>query len=289
MNVITLKPIGYVRNRYTESQSPEQIKRELSQIEVFPQYAIGLNGVEEQSYLDVFFILHQEKRVELMTRIRSGEVRGIFSTRSPKRPNHLGVTTVKLLNREGNVLQVQGADALDGSPVVDIKCCDTSLFQQHSVHQSIQVAYPRADIVRNILDGDSFSLLLQAAQLHGHICPGLALGVMSGMAVMQRILENDHESREYLLTIEMQNCPVDGVLFVTGCTPGRNRFLFGDLSKNSFTIQDRQGEGWTVYFHSFAQEFLNQQLPPHLPAIERGIKTLSLEDKKLFRIYPIKR
>ena len=200
--MMVLEPIGYVRNCCTKSQTPELIKREVSQIEVLPKYAIGLDGVEEHAYLDILFVLHQEKLVELMTRIRSGEVRGIFSTRSPKRPNHLGVTTVKLLSREGNVLHLQGADALDGSPVVDIKCCDTSFFQQFSVHQSVRAAYPRADIVRNILEGDVFSLLLQAAQLHGHICPGLALGVMSGMAVMQHLLESNPENLEYLLTVE---------------------------------------------------------------------------------------
>ncbi len=282
--MIVSEPIGYVRNRFVESLNPEQIKQEISRIEVLPAYAAGLNGIEEHGYIDIVFMFHREQQMELETRIRSGEVRGVFATRSPRRPNHIGVTTVKLLRREGNVLLVQGADALDGSPLVDIKCCDTSLFGQYSVHQSVQAAYPRADIVRNILEGNSNFLLLQAARFHGHICPGLALGVMSGMAVMQRMLESDQEGGEYLLMVEMQNCSVDGVSFVTGCTAGKKNLLFGDFTKNSFTIQNQRGKGWEVIFIPSLQEYMARHLPMQLSVVERGFKTLALDQKRLFRL-----
>ncbi|MEI3155671.1 MAG: hypothetical protein V8S95_11660 [Odoribacter sp.] len=60
---------------------------------------------------------------------------------------------------------------------MDIKCCDTSVLDQYNIHEAIQIDSPRIDIIRHILTNDTQALLLKAAQLHGHICPGLALGV----------------------------------------------------------------------------------------------------------------
>lgn len=285
--MIVLEPIGYVRNRHRESQLPELIKRDISRIEILPEYAEGLTKIEEQQYLDLIFVFHREERTELTTRIRSGETVGIFSSRSPKRPNHLGVTTVRLLKSEGHILWVEGADALDGSPVVDIKCCDTSLFDREQIHQAIQAGFPRADVIRHLLEGNASALLLQAARLHGHICPGLALGVMAAVEVVRRILEAGGDIREYVLTVEMRHCPVDGVLFVTGCTPGGNRFLFGDPEKNRFSLRNREGKGWAVEFLPSARKHLETHLPAHLSGIEKGLKTLDLDPERLFRVLKV--
>ena len=158
--MIVLEPIGYVHNNCTTSQAPEFIKQEISEIEILPAYAEGLSGIEQSEFLDLIFSFHQEKRTELLTRIRSGETKGIFASRSPKRPNHLGVTTVKLIKRENNKLYVVGADALNSSPVLDIKYCDTSVLDQYNVHEAIQIDSPRIDIVRHILSNDTQALLL---------------------------------------------------------------------------------------------------------------------------------
>ena len=174
VTMIVLEPIGFVHNTCTTSQAPEFIKKEISEIEILPEYSEGLQDIEQAEYLDLVFSFHHEKRTELVTRIRSGEMKGVFASRSPKRPNHLGITTVKLIRREGGKLYVEGADALDGSPVIDIKYCDTSVFDQKHVHQTIQADSPRIDIVRNIMQNETDELLLKAAQFHGHICPGLA-------------------------------------------------------------------------------------------------------------------
>ena len=118
VTMIVLEPIGFVHNTCTTSQAPEFIKKEISEIEILPEYSEGLQDIEQAEYLDLVFSFHHEKRTELVTRIRSGEMKGVFASRSPKRPNHLGITTVKLIRREGGKLYVEGADALDGSPVI---------------------------------------------------------------------------------------------------------------------------------------------------------------------------
>ncbi len=93
VTMIVLEPIGFVHNTCTTSQAPEFIKKEISEIEILPEYSEGLQDIEQAEYLDLVFSFHHEKRTELVTRIRSGEMKGVFASRSPKRPNHLGITT----------------------------------------------------------------------------------------------------------------------------------------------------------------------------------------------------
>ena len=108
VTMIVLEPIGFVHNTCTTSQAPEFIKKEISEIEILPEYSEGLQDIEQAEYLDLVFSFHHEKRTKLVTRIRSGEMKGVFASRSPKRPNHLGITTVKLIRREGGKLYVEG-------------------------------------------------------------------------------------------------------------------------------------------------------------------------------------
>lgn len=285
--MIVLEPIGYVHNSCTTSQNPDRIKQEVSEITILPEYAEGLQDVEQSKYLDLVFSFHQEKRTELVSRVRTGEIRGVFASRSPRRPNHLGITTVKLLRRDGNTLYVEGADALDNSPVVDIKYCDTSLFDQQEVHQSIRVDSPRIDIVRHIMNNDTRALLLQAAQLHGHICPGLALGVMGATHIMRTLYDQQGDPMDYTLTVEMQNCPADGALFVTGCTPGTHRFAMGDPANMCFRLTDKSGKGWKVTLKESGREYMRKQLPDTLTPAERGLATLDLDPNELLLIEEI--
>ena len=113
---IALHPIGRVARRGDESV-----------IEVSPEYADALDGVEDQDHLWILFWMHElppEERHRLRTHPmgnRSQPERGVFALHSPMRPNPIGVTRVKLLERQGNRLVVSGLDAQDGSPVLDIK------------------------------------------------------------------------------------------------------------------------------------------------------------------------
>ena len=82
--MITLTPIGFVHNTYSDSQTPELIKKETSRIEILPPYTEGLRDIEQCEYIDLLFSFHQEKRTELTTHIRTGETKGIFATRDRK-------------------------------------------------------------------------------------------------------------------------------------------------------------------------------------------------------------
>lgn len=286
--MIVLEPIGYVHNACRVSQSPELIKKEVSEIEILPEYAEGLQDIEQCDYLDLVFSFHHEKRTELKSRIRTGEVRGVFASRTPRRPNHLGITTVKLLRREGDKLYVEGADALDGSPVLDLKYCDTSVFDQQEVHDAIRLDSPRVDIVRNIVDTDTRELTLKAAQMHGHVCPGLALGVMGAVKAMQQVYARGNDPRDYRVTMEMQNCPVDGVMFVTGCTPGTHRMTMeGNPENMCFSLTDKAGKGWKVTLKSNNREYMNEHLPTDLSPAEKGMAVLALDFDRLFDLEEI--
>jgi tRNA-Thr(GGU) m(6)t(6)A37 methyltransferase TsaA len=86
----------------------------------------ALDGLEQFSHIIVLFWLHRITESETPLKIhpmRRAEIplTGLFATRTPNRPNRIGVTIVKLLERKGNILKVKGLDALDGSPVLDIK------------------------------------------------------------------------------------------------------------------------------------------------------------------------
>ncbi|MDP3065392.1 MAG: tRNA (N6-threonylcarbamoyladenosine(37)-N6)-methyltransferase TrmO [Methanobacteriaceae archaeon] len=122
---LELKPIGTVHSPYVNrGKAPHQGRNSdiISEVVIFPEYEEGLEGIQRNSHL---FILYWFDRAEetLLKVVPHGltEKRGIFSTRAPPRPNPIGLTLVELVKREGNVLTVKGLEALDGSPVLDIK------------------------------------------------------------------------------------------------------------------------------------------------------------------------
>ncbi|MDP3062861.1 MAG: tRNA (N6-threonylcarbamoyladenosine(37)-N6)-methyltransferase TrmO [Chloroflexota bacterium] len=121
---VVLRPIGHVVSPVAEP-SQQEWESVVSEVVVDDAYAEALDGIEEFSHIIVIFYFH---RSEPPTALRIHPERrqelplvGIFATRSPMRPNPIGVTTVRLLERRGNVLRVQGLDAIDGTPVLDIK------------------------------------------------------------------------------------------------------------------------------------------------------------------------
>ncbi|MGI9536360.1 MAG: tRNA (N6-threonylcarbamoyladenosine(37)-N6)-methyltransferase TrmO [Desulfocapsaceae bacterium] len=93
-------------------------------LEIFPEYSEGLEGVEAGQTIVVLFWLHESSRDILKVHPRGkkeNRLRGVFSTRSPVRPNPIGVSELRVLGIDGNRLQVQGLDVLDKTPVIDIK------------------------------------------------------------------------------------------------------------------------------------------------------------------------
>ena len=121
---ITYKAIGPVENAFDEPAAPDQIKAVESRIVLDPRLVEGLQGLEAGQQLMVIFHFHRSQGYELRQHPRgdrSRPRRGVFALRSPNRPNPIGVTTVDLVALEGNVLRVRGLDAINGTPVLDLK------------------------------------------------------------------------------------------------------------------------------------------------------------------------
>ena len=121
-----MDPIGTVRSPYTEtSQIPKGMgatHQAEGILEVLPIYEAGLTDIEGFSHLYVLWVFDRVTGYDLMAAPPSDtRPHGVFATRSPRRPNPIGLTVVKLLRREGYSLHVCGVDMLDGTPILDIK------------------------------------------------------------------------------------------------------------------------------------------------------------------------
>lgn len=94
----------------------------LGTVEVFPEYAEGLLDVELFTHLYLFYHFDRAEPGELVRRpFLDDRPHGVFAMRHPCRPNGIGITVVRLLERQGNLLTVSGIDVLDGTPLLDIK------------------------------------------------------------------------------------------------------------------------------------------------------------------------
>ena len=121
---IILKPVGIVRNEIKERtrQRPDDL---ISEIIIDESLTEALDNLDEFSHIIVLYWIHKSPRKAPVKVHPRGnpekKLMGVFATRSPDRPNPIGKSTVRLLERRENVLKVQGLDAIDGSPVLDIK------------------------------------------------------------------------------------------------------------------------------------------------------------------------
>jgi tRNA-Thr(GGU) m(6)t(6)A37 methyltransferase TsaA len=123
-NAITYHPIGFVENEFATPTLPETIRSTESTIILSPELSQGLRGLEAGQQVMVVFYFHKSEGFDLLQHPRGDPSRprqGVFALRSPRRPNPVGVTLVDVLAVEGNTLRVHGLDALNGTPVLDIK------------------------------------------------------------------------------------------------------------------------------------------------------------------------
>jgi tRNA (adenine37-N6)-methyltransferase len=124
--MFTSRPIGYVRSPYQNtSEIPKGLgaKHEAEGVlEILPEFEVGLADVEGFSHLFVLWEFDRSQGFDLLgTPPLDNRPHGVFATRSPRRPNPIGLTVVELLRREGAELRVRGVDMLDGTPILDIK------------------------------------------------------------------------------------------------------------------------------------------------------------------------
>ena len=124
---LTLQVIGTVKNEMKEPGGRSNYNEIISEIVVAPGLAEALEGLEEFHYITVIYWFHIDNNPAPKTnkihphRQEKYPLVGVLATRSSDRPNRIGMSAARLLERRGNVLRVSGLDAIDGSPVLDIK------------------------------------------------------------------------------------------------------------------------------------------------------------------------
>jgi len=124
--MFNMRPIGMIKSPYTEtSQVPKGCgaRHEAEGVlEILPEFEQGLTDIEGFSHLYVIWVFDRSEGYELLgTPPTDVTPHGVFATRSPRRPNPIGLTVVRLLGREGANLRVVGVDMLDGTPILDLK------------------------------------------------------------------------------------------------------------------------------------------------------------------------
>jgi tRNA-Thr(GGU) m(6)t(6)A37 methyltransferase TsaA len=121
---IILHPIGTVRNDFDESTSRDEMRSGISRIALDPAFTQGLAGANPGDQIMVLFHFNRSEGYELLQHPRGNRDRprrGVFTLRSPRRPNPIGLTTVQVLEINKNILTVRGLDAFNGTPVLDLK------------------------------------------------------------------------------------------------------------------------------------------------------------------------
>jgi tRNA-Thr(GGU) m(6)t(6)A37 methyltransferase TsaA len=124
--MFSMQPIGYVRSPYKDTREiPKGLgaKHEAEgSLEIRAEFELGLTDIEGFSHLIVIWAFDRAAGFDLVGRPPSDDrPHGVFATRSPRRPNPIGLTVVELLGREGAILRVRGIDMLEGTPILDIK------------------------------------------------------------------------------------------------------------------------------------------------------------------------
>ncbi|MFC2097347.1 FmdE family protein [Bacteroidota bacterium] len=165
---------------------------------------------------------------------------------------------------------------------------------------------PRAEII-SLIDGKNLEqLLIMAGQIHGHYCPGLALGIIAAQRAMIEMCVDSDGLEDLIAISETNNCFSDGIQFVTGCTFGNNSLVFRDFGKTAFTLCTRNGSGIRICVRSEAREYMHNIYPSFsadynnvvkekdhsensiksfkISAYEKAIVVLSLDFDKLFII-----
>ena len=120
-----MHPIGVIHSPFTnKSQTPIQSARSqaIGTVEIFLDFVDGLEDVEGFSHLILVYVFHRSSGYELRVKpFLDDQLRGLFATRHPCRPNPIGISIVRLLRCQSPVLEIEGVDVLDNTPLLDIK------------------------------------------------------------------------------------------------------------------------------------------------------------------------
>ncbi|MFZ4455813.1 MAG: tRNA (N6-threonylcarbamoyladenosine(37)-N6)-methyltransferase TrmO [Bacteroidales bacterium] len=142
MRQIIIHPIGIIHTPHTDVKDmpiqPIAAEGIQGYIELLPEFAAGLKDMEGFSHLTLLYHFHKIEGYELVvTPFMDTEMRGIFATKAPKRPNAIGVSTVKLIRIEDNIIYIEQVDMLDGTPLIDIK----PFYPRYDNRDNVQIGW----------------------------------------------------------------------------------------------------------------------------------------------------
>ena len=126
MEIVSFRPIGQIGSEHFFPEKtpiqPAFAEECLGSVKIFPEFLEGLRDIEGFSHLYLIYHLHKVETAKLIVEPFLQPVEhGIFATRSPWRPNAIGMSLVELIGRERDILHIKGVDILDGTPLLDIK------------------------------------------------------------------------------------------------------------------------------------------------------------------------
>ena len=194
-----------------------------AEIEIFSRYSPGLYGIEENSHLILICWMHESARdvLRAVARKISNDLpeKGVFSLRSPVRPNPLSVSIVRLRGiRDDRYLLLENVDLIDGTPVIDIKP-----YQRGWDCVFSAIGHDRMEKIRKMSPGEyRAGLIREAVNYHGEFCPGAAVAVRMAEAAT-RIFESDLTSPQVSIVTGADPCIADALIGITGARPGNRR------------------------------------------------------------------
>lgn len=240
----SLRPIGVVRSAVTD---PNLMPGEgvPARVEIFAPFAEGLERMEINTHVTVVAWFDLADRENLTARRRETDApRGVFTTRSPNRPNPLGITTSRIVAIEGNTLHLANLDFVDGTPVVDVKGSLRGwdfAWAARSFRDTQLVDEPDERYARGLL-------LFEAENFHGERCPGLVLGVRMTYHVM-RAWQTSLRDPALQAIVGVDGHVADAVQAITGATLGNGRLRASTATAFHFIKGDRQ---LSFYLHDIA-------------------------------------
>jgi tRNA (adenine37-N6)-methyltransferase len=122
---IVMNPIGVILSPFMVREGmPIQASHSLARgyVEVYPEFAEGLQDLEGFSHIFLLYVFHESSGYSLLAKpFLDDQLRGLFATRYPYRPNPIGISVVRLITINNNILEIEGVDMLNGTPLLDIK------------------------------------------------------------------------------------------------------------------------------------------------------------------------
>lgn len=248
-----LIPIGVIHSPYTNrEETPRQgrLSDKESILEIYSEFKEGLEGIKDKRHIIILYWAHLGKRDVLKTTTPFGpEMKGVFATRSPSRPNPIALCIADLIKVEENRLYVRGVDAIDGSPILDIKPYVYELDSLYGPEDTL-------DKSKNT----NKKLWEKCIAFHGHECPGLAIGFRACEAAIEKLGINFSKDEEIVCVTETDACGVDAVQFITGCTLGKGNLIYRDRGKQAFSFFVRKtGESIRIVLRPIEKEMTREE------------------------------